>query len=124
MKKQPIFLILILFALTLGSCKYDFILPEEVPQVNDVSFSQDVAPIFSANNKCTSCHNGGSTSPDLTAANAYSQITANYINTTLPEESLIYTFPNPTTNTHNWKKYTAGEAAIILQWIKEGAKNN
>ena len=121
MKKHSIFLILIMFSLTLGSCKYDFILPEEVPQIEEVSFSQHVAPIFES--KCTSCHKPGSTAPDLTTANAYAEI-SDLINTTTPEESRIYSFPAPTTNTHNWKKYSAGEAAIILQWITEGAKNN
>lgn len=124
MKKYPIFLILILFSVFISSCKYDFILPEVVVPVTDVSFADDVAPIFSNGNKCTSCHNTGGTAPDLSAANAFAQITAGYINTTTPAESVIYAFPAPTTTTHNWKKYTAGEAAIILQWITEGAENN
>lgn len=121
MKKHPIFLILILFSLTLGSCKYDFILPEEVPQVNDVSFAEQVVPIFAS--KCTACHKPGSTSPDLTADNAFAQIQS-HINTAAPAESKIYSYPAPTTNTHKQRKYSAGEAAIILQWITEGAKNN
>lgn len=121
MKKQSIFLILILFSLTIGSCKYDFILPEEIPQVNDVSFSEQVAPIFA--NKCTACHKSGSTSPDLTAGNAFNEIQG-LINTATPAESKIYLYPAPTTNTHRQRKYSAGEAAIILQWITEGAKNN
>jgi hypothetical protein len=37
---------------------------------------------------------------------------------------MIYSFPGPTTSTHSWKKLTAGQAAIILAWIKDGAKNN
>lgn len=121
MKKHSIFLILIMFSLTLGSCKYDFILPEEVPQVNDVSFSTQVAPIFAS--KCASCHKPGSTSPDLTAENAFNEIQG-FINTATPAESKIYLYPAPTTNTHKQRKYSAGEAAIILQWITEGAKNN
>lgn len=121
MKKHSIFLILILFSLTLGSCKYDFILPEEVPQVSDVSFSEQVAPIFA--NKCIGCHKAGSVSPDLTAGNAFNEIQG-FINTASPAESKIYLYPSPETNTHKQRKYTAGEAAIILQWITEGAKNN
>ena len=124
MKKHPIFLILILFTVFASSCKYDFILPEVVVPVTDVSFAEDVAPIFSTADKCTACHKPGVTAPDLTAANAYSQIMANYVNTAAPEESLIYSYPSPSTSTHNWKKYTAGEAALILQWIEEGAENN
>ena len=126
MKKYSIFLILILFSVFISSCKYDFILPEVVvPVTGGVSFAKDVAPIFTTGDKCTSCHNTGGTSPDLTAAKAFAQInTANYINKTTPAVSKIYSFTAPATNTHTWKKYTAGEAAIILQWITEGAKNN
>ena len=123
MKKHPIFLILVLFSLAMGSCKYDFILPEEVGPISNVSFATQVAPIFSTGDKCTSCHKPGATAPDLTAANAFAQISG-LINTTTPEESIIYSFPAPSTNTHNWKKYSAGEAAIVLKWIEEGAKNN
>jgi hypothetical protein len=123
MKKHPIFLILVLFSLSIGSCKYDYILPEEVGPISDVKFSTQVAPIFSTEDKCTSCHKAGATSPDLTAANAFAEISG-LINTTTPEESIIYAYPSPNTNTHTRKKYTAVEAATILQWIKEGAKNN
>lgn len=124
MKKNAIFLVLILFALSISSCKYDFILPEVVPPVTEtVSFSTQVLPIFSTGNKCTACHNG-SQAPDLRAANAYAQIVPALITTATPESSLIYSFPAPATSTHPWKKYTAGEAALILAWIKDGAKNN
>lgn len=124
MKRRNIFLVLILFALSLSSCKYDFILPEVVPPVTEtVSFADQVLPIFSNGNKCTACHNG-SQAPDLRAANAYAQIVPALITTATPESSIIYSTPAPSTSTHSWKKYTAGEAAIILAWIKDGTKNN
>ena len=124
MKNRTIFLILILFALFINSCKYDSILPEVVVPVTGVSFAKDVAPIFSTGDKCISCHKAGATDPDLTSINAFAQITASYINKTTPAESVIYAYPAPGTTTHTRKKYTAGEAAVILQWITEGAKNN
>ena len=124
MKNRTIFPILILFALFISSCKYDSILPEVVVPVTGVSFAKDVAPIFSTGDKCTSCHKAGATDPDLTSINAFAQITASYINKTTPAESVIYAYPAPGTTTHTRKKYTAGEAAVILQWITEGAKNN
>ena len=124
MKKYNIFLILLFFALLANSCKYDFILPEEVPVITTPpAFSADVAPIFSTAN-CIACHYTGGQTPDLTAAKAYAQIVPNLVNTTTPESSLIYAFPSPATSTHTWKKFTAGQAAIILAWIKDGAKNN
>jgi len=123
MKKSPIFFILILFALFMNGCKYDFILPEVVPPVTGtVSFATQVAPIFT-NDNCISCHNGGQ-APNLTAGNAYAQIVPGLINTATPENSIIYSFPAPSTAPHTWKKYSAGDAAIVLAWIKDGAKNN
>ena len=128
MKKHPIFLILILFSVFICSCRYDFILPEVVPPPDNngepISFSTQIAPIFSTGDKCTKCHKVGSTAPDLTLANAYSQIMSKYVNTANPAESKIYSLPTPSTSDHSWKKYSTGEAAIILQWITEGAKNN
>ena len=113
----------------MNGCKYDFILPEQVTTAvntgQPVSFSTQIAPIFSAGDKCTACHKTGGQSPDLTSANAFAQITSKVLNTGSPEASLIYVYPNPSNSAaHTWVKYTAGEAALVLQWIKEGAKNN
>jgi hypothetical protein len=125
MKKRYIFFISLLFALLTNSCKYDFILPVKVtPITGTVSFSTQVAPIYSTANKCTACHYTGGQSPDLTAANAYVSIVPNLVNTGAPEQSLIYSFPSPATSTHTWKKYTTSEAAIVLAWIQQGFKNN
>jgi len=125
MKKRLIFLFTVLLAVFVSSCKYDFILPVPVtPPTGDVSFATQVVPIFTTGSKCTSCHKPGGQSPDYTAANAYASIVPALVNLSAPDQSMIYTFPGPTTATHTWKKYTAGEAAVILQWIKQGAKNN
>ena len=125
MKKRTIFFVSILIALSIYCCKYDFIIPVEVPPVTEpVSFSTQVAPIFSTSSKCISCHKSGGQAPDLTAASAFASIVPNLVNTVTPETSLIYSFPAPTTTTHTWKKYTASEAAIVLAWIQQGAKNN
>jgi hypothetical protein len=123
MKKHSLFLILIVFALFIGGCKYDFILPDYVPPVESgVSFATQVAPIFSTGEKCTSCHKSGETAPDLTSENAYNQIVPQYINTSAPESSEILTVPG--SSAHSWVDYTATERAIILTWITEGANNN
>lgn len=125
MKKQKIFLAIVLISLIFTGCKYDFILPEEVPPVEEgVSFATQVVPIFNTNDKCTTCHKQGGTMPDLTAANAYAQIVPNYVNLDNDAQSEIYSIPAPTTSTHTHKKYTASEAAIVLKWIEEGAQNN
>jgi hypothetical protein len=123
MKKQSLFLILSIFAIFIGGCKYDFITPDYVPPVPPgVSFSEQVAPIFSTGDKCTQCHMPGGQSPDLTPANAYSQIVPSLVNTASPEASIILSVPGSAS--HSWKGYTATESATILAWITEGAKNN
>jgi hypothetical protein len=125
MRKRTIFLIFILFSLFIAGCKYDFIVPVPVEPVPEgVSFSAQVAPIYSTNNKCTSCHKPGGQSPDFTTPNAYASIVPALVNLGTPDQSIIYSFPAPTTSTHTWKKYTAQEAAIVLQWITEGAQDN
>lgn len=125
MKKHSIFFILILFSLFIGGCKYDFVLPEVVPDIDQdepISFSGQIVPIFSNGDKCTSCHKSGGTSPDLSSANAYSQLMSKYVSKSSPETSIILTEPG--SSTHSWKGFTATEAALILAWIKEGAIKN
>lgn len=128
MKIFKLLFALVLVTFIFSGCKYDFIVPEEVvdpddPDVEVVSFSEDIIPIFSDNN-CTACHDTGGQIPDLTAANAYSSInTSRYINTSSPEESNIYTRPHPS-NSGSHPKYSEAEAALVLTWIKQGAENN
>jgi len=121
MKKYSIFLILVLFSLFLNSCKYDFILPEDVPVVNPggepVSFSTQVLPILTE--KCVLCHNNQA--PTMGASVAYAQLVPGYVNTSSPASSKLYTVP--TSGTHG-ATVSAAQGAIILQWITEGAKNN
>ena len=116
----------IFIALLFSQCKYSFIVPEEVvdptdPDVEEVSFSGQIAPIFTSLD-CTACHDTGKTSPDLSSANAYSSIVPSLVNTGNPEESEIYTKPSPS-GSHP-KKYSDAQAALILTWITQGAKNN
>ncbi len=126
MKKSNIYFLLFVFGLLLNACTYDFIAEEELPPVDPtvtISFSTQIIPIFDA--KCIACHKPGGTAPDLTATNAYNSIkNMNLANTTAPETSLIYTYPNPTSTMHTWKKYSAAEAQLVLTWIQQGAKNN
>ena len=133
MKKRSIFLILILFALAISGCKYNFIvpIPDEVPvdtvpgdttSIKPVSFATQIQPIFT--NKCISCHKSGGTAPNLVAGSSYNQIVPAHVNLSKPEDSDIYVYPAPSTSKHTWKKYNSSEANLVLTWIKEGAKNN
>jgi len=122
MKKSYIFLLSLLFALFLNGCKYDFILPEKVPVITTPpTFALQIAPIFSSGNKCTSCHNGAQ-EPDLRATSAYSQLVPKYVNTASPASSKIYM--NALPGSSHFEHVTATQAAWILAWITDGAKNN
>ena len=129
MKTLKIFFALVVAVLLFGQCTYDFIVPEEIvvidpddPNAEQISFSTQIIPIFSA--KCTSCHTTGKQMPDLSAANAFSSINSSrYINSSSAANSKIYTRPNPA-NTDSHPKYSEAEAALVLAWIQQGAKNN
>jgi len=127
MKKQYYILtfVFLLFMIGLSSCKYDNVIEPAPPSPTDtVSFSQQIQPIFTSN--CISCHKTGAQAPDLTAGNAYTDImNMNLVNTTSPESSTIYWHPSPDNPTaHAWEKYTANQAALVLIWIQQGAKDN
>ena len=116
-----------ILVLGLAGCTYNFIVPEEIPVIDpddpnaeQVSYSEQIQPIF--NTKCIVCHNG-SRNPNLSSGNSFTSLSSGYINLTTAEESLIYTKPNPTAGGSHIK-YSALEAALVLGWIKQGAKNN
>jgi hypothetical protein len=124
MKKHSIFFAIILVSLLFTGCKYDFILPEEVPPVDPnvpVLFAAEVAPIFTTNT-CTQCHKPGSQSPDLTQSKVYSELVPKYVNTSSPETSIILVHPGSAN--HSQAKFTQSQLSVILAWITQGAKNN
>jgi len=102
------------------SCEYDTVEFDEVviPPDQEVSFSNDIIPIFISN--CTQCHDNGGIAPNLSASKAYnSLIDGNYINTENPGESKLF------------KKVVSGhgslsptEKQLILEWITRGANND
>ena len=120
MKKYSIFFILILFSLFLNSCKYDFIIPEVVPPIDTttpISFASQIVPIFAS--KCITCHNAQA--PVMTADVAYAQLVPNFVNTGSPSSSKVYI--NASSGNH-YAKVSGTQAALILAWITQGAKNN
>lgn len=110
----------------LAACSkdYNFTPPPPPPPcdtcpVADLSFKNDILPIFTA--KCISCHN--TTKPVLTAAAAYAAL-ATYINTGAPANSLLLTTFDSGKMSSIPTGITAAEKKKILDWIKQGAKNN
>ena len=112
---------LIFLLLFMSGCYYDqvYIAPVELPP-DPISFATEIQPVFTA--KCIACH-PPTRGLDLTEGNAYASISnPTYINLGTPEESLIYTKPDPA-GSHPGK-YSTTEAAIVLKWIQEGANDN
>lgn len=129
--KTTTLLSLILAIFVIASCTYKYEDPDFVPAppidtTVVISFATQIVPIWNDGNNCTACHKPGGTSPDLTPANAYSQITSkNLVVANDLAGSKIYYFPNPTnTASHTWKKYTSAQAELVAAWINQGAKNN
>jgi len=121
------FFSLVVGLMLLVSCEYEFIEvapPPPPPEPGDTtSFAQEVVPIFE-NDGCTACHNGGLVF-DLTASNAYNSIMTNNLAVPYkPEESKIYTYPNPQTGEHNAKYKSIEHANTIYTWIFQGALDN
>ena len=119
---------LVLFAATMVSCTFDQVEPERADADDGgtgdpVEFAAKIQPIFTS--KCISCH-PPTQNLDLTVGNAYNSInTSKYIDKDNADQSLIYVYPNPAnTVDHPYRKYSNKEAALMLQWIKEGAQNN
>ena len=113
--------------LFLSQCYYDQIVYEEPePPAGDISFLNEIIPIFNASCNISGCHNTGGIAPDLSPAKAYNALfSGSYIDRDVPENSELYQWmagnrglsmpisgPNATYN------------ATVLQWIKQGAKNN
>ncbi len=138
MKIIKLFLAVVAIALLFSQCGYNFIVPippePEIPidTINPpdstvvlVSFKTDIVPIFNNGNYCVACHTTGKQLPDLTPDKAFASLNSTrYVNKTTPAESKIYKHPHPDTSTHQQKKYNSAQAAKVLKWIQEGAKNN
>jgi hypothetical protein len=109
-------------AFFLGSCQYKFIVEPEPEVPDNISFSQQIAPIYDEQG-CTACHNTNGQQPDLTAENAYTSLNnMGLINLNEPASSTIYVHPHP--DGDHYAKYTSSQAALVLGWIEQGALDN
>lgn len=91
-----------------------------------VSFTTDIVPLFNKDCNTSGCHNTGGIKPDLSSANAYNSLQAgNYLSLEAPDQSTLYLWmagkkstPMPLAGPN--QNYNA----LVLAWIKQGAKNN
>ncbi len=108
------------------SCKYDDVLPVPIDPGIQISFSQDVVPIFVASCNKSGCHNGSGPSPDLRASVAYESLwSGGLIDTMTVENSGLYLWMNGLKGLPMpIEGVNSGYVATVLQWIEQGAKNN
>jgi len=122
--------IVILFGVLIffTACQYEFIevyTPPLPDPTIEVSFANEIVPIFTTDDNCTACHKPGKEAPDLSAANAYqSLVSGGYVLSNNPAASSIYTYVNPEATTHVWNGYNNYQAELVFIWINQGAKDN
>jgi hypothetical protein len=124
MKKIILLIIALIGILAWQSCQYEWVDPVDYvppPPGDTTSFSLEIIPIFTA--RCESCHSSDGIPPDLSPDNAYNDLFATgMIDVATPENSILYIKVNTGGSMNKYTK--VGDPELILQWIKEGAKNN
>ncbi len=117
-----------LLFITISCTKDTTVLIDNSPAITTtVSFSKDIQPILTKSCALSGCHNGA-IAPDLSAANAYTSLeSGNFLNTATPETSEVYLWLTgkraiamPAGASNNPSNINA----LMLAWIKQGAKNN
>jgi hypothetical protein len=92
-----------------------------------VSFVNDIIPVFSQKCGISGCHSG-STNPDLTASKAYNSLTnGGYLNVADPKNSKLYlrlTGKVPPAMPLGSSINPSNINALVLTWITQQAKNN
>ncbi len=126
MSKTVRYKIIILLMISIGSysCVWEQVEPStDVPE--NVSFQNDLIPMFNQNCNTTGCHDLNGTPPDLSPANAYMEITTKgWIDATTPENSILYKRMIDTKSPMPPWGVLDYPSKQVLSWIKEGAKNN
>jgi len=118
------FTVLLLLSIALFSCKSEKIEPvTQLPE--NISFQNDLIPLFNQSCNTTGCHNTGGIPPDLSAGNAYTSITgSNMIDLNNPENSKLYIRMIDTQSPMPLTGVMPYESRQVLSWIIDGAQNN
>jgi hypothetical protein len=121
--KIIIFALLLLSCVVIISCEYEKIKQDNSIPLN-ISFKNDVLPVFNQSCNGTTCHGEGAHAPDLSVNDAYIALTtADYIDTLNPDKSELIIrmgkdMPPPSGG------LSSAQLNKVLGWIKQGAKDN
>jgi len=119
------FILILIFSLFLFSCEWEKLEPvAEMPE--NVSFANDLMPIFNLSCNMSGCHNAGGIPPDLTPENAYLNIIAtSQVDTTDVENSKLYSRMSSTSSPMPPSGLLSEYSQLLVKiWIEEGAQNN
>jgi hypothetical protein len=129
-KKAIAYTLVPMSLLSISGCyKVTTLYPDTDSIVNkEVSFVNDIIPVFSQKCGVSGCHSSGGTNPDLTPGKAYNALTnGGYINLAAPTNSKLYlrlsgkiTPAMPLNSTNNPSNINA----LVLTWITQKAENN
>lgn len=118
--------LILLGGLALQSCYKDIIKPDLPKDPNappqQVSFKNELAPLFNA--KCTDvgCHVTGGHHPYLTTDVSYQEIVnGGFVNTSLPKESILYKRIYGDMGVH---MPSITDRQKVYDWIRNGTPNN
>lgn len=118
------FLMVVMGFLVFSACTSDVIEPASTTVLNPadtIKFATQIQPIFT--NHCASCHSPGGPQPVLKEGQSYQSLkSGNFINTTSPEQSIIYTVMKTGGSMHGYTN--DDQANLVLAWIKQGALDN
>ena len=118
----------LMLALGIGftSCYKDIIKPDlaDDPEgtPKQVSFKNELAPLFNASCALAGCHVSGAHKPYLTTDISYQQIVnGGFVNLALPKESILYKNIYGEMAEHIPSK---SDKQKVYDWIRNGAPNN
>ncbi len=114
--------LVLISALFIQSCEYEWIVPDDPEMPEVVSYSNHIQPIFDRSCNMSGCHDNGGPSPNLVADKSYNALmSGGFVNVDDPESSSLYT----SVRFGSMKAYAQpGDDAYILKWIEQGALDN
>lgn len=127
MKNLYKLIVLFSMALSLGSCYYDTYYESVTPPPDDISYSNDIEPLWK--DDCEECHKGASNSfpPDLRVGVSYDNLIDGYVEPGDSENSILY----QTLVESNGRSLMPPDGAwpqstieLVKAWIDQGAENN
>ena len=127
MKHLLLYIGLILIAgIALESCYKDIIKPDLPKDPNappqQVSFKNELAPLFGASCTDVGCHVTGGHHPYMTPDVSYQEIVnGGYVNTAIPKESILYKQIYGDMGVH---LPSLTDRQKVYDWIRNGAPNN